>query len=76
MDVIHSIQLKRVDGSGTSVAPVFVRSFAAIVSAESGVSDPDHVLSGLMRMPSATYAAPEIRQRYLARFALHRQTLG
>jgi predicted permease len=48
-------------------AGVLVRSFTAIVRADSGVRDPDHVLSGLMRMPSATYAAPESRQQYLDR---------
>jgi predicted permease len=48
-------------------AGVLVRSFTAIVGAESGVRDPENVLSGLMRMPSATYAAPESRQLYLER---------
>jgi predicted permease len=48
-------------------AGVLVRSFTAIVGAESGVREPGRVLSGLMRMPSATYASPDNRQRYLER---------
>lgn len=46
-------------------AGVLLRSFTAIVNADSGVRAPELVLSGLMRMPSATYGDPAVRGRYV-----------
>jgi MacB-like protein/FtsX-like permease family protein len=47
--------------SGTGV---LVRSFVTIVSAETGVRDPDRILVGSMRLPSDKYPTPAARLGY------------
>jgi putative ABC transport system permease protein len=46
---------------------VLVRSLRNIVGADAGVSDPDHVMMGLLRLPSADYADAEARASYFGR---------
>ncbi len=47
--------------SGTGI---LVRSLVTIVSAETGVRDPDHILVGSMRLPSDKYPTPVARLGY------------
>ena len=48
-------------------AGVLMRSFANIVGADSGVSDPDRVLVGLVRLPSVNFPTPALRRAYFDR---------
>jgi predicted permease len=50
-----------------SGAGVLVRSFVAIVGADTGLSDPDHVVVGRLRLPSDRYPTAESRLAYLDR---------
>jgi putative ABC transport system permease protein len=50
-----------------SAAGVLVRSLVAIVSAETGVRDPEHILVGSLRLPSDKYSAPDARLGYFDR---------
>ena len=54
-----------------SGAGVLMRSFVKIVSADTGVPDPEHVLGGLIRLPSDTYGAPSTRTAYFDRLDEH-----
>jgi len=49
-----------------SGAGVLVRSFATIVGAETGVSDPDRILVGSMRLPSDKCGWPSARRRAIS----------
>jgi putative ABC transport system permease protein len=51
-----------------SGAGVIMRSFVAIVSAESGVRSPQRVLVGVLRLPSDRYPTPGARLAYFDRF--------
>ncbi len=46
---------------------VLIRSFTNIVSANTGVRDPQSILAGRVRMPSTTYPTPQARLAYLGR---------
>lgn len=46
---------------------VLIRSFVKIVGAETGVRDPEHVLVGLLRLPSSKYPPDETRRQYFDR---------
>jgi putative ABC transport system permease protein len=46
---------------------VLIRSFTNIVRAQTGVRNPESILSGRLRMPSATYPTPQARMAYLDR---------
>jgi putative ABC transport system permease protein len=48
-----------------SGAGVLVRSFMAIVGAETGVHDPDHILVGLLILPSEKYRGSNTMRSYL-----------
>ncbi len=48
-------------------AGVLVRSLMNIVDAPTGVRDPDHVLVGLVRLPSDKYPTPDARLAYFER---------
>jgi putative ABC transport system permease protein len=50
-----------------SGAGVLVRSLAAIVSAKTGVRDPEHILVGSLRLPSDKYSSPDARRGYFDR---------
>jgi putative ABC transport system permease protein len=56
-------------------AGVLVRSFVNIVGAETGVRNADHVLVGMVRLPSATYPTPADRRRYFDRLAAQLKTV-
>jgi len=58
-----------------SSAGVLVRSFTHIVGAESGVPNPDHILVGLLQLPSETYPIPETRRSYFDRLEGRLQTI-
>lgn len=60
-----------------SGAGVLVRSFVAIVSAETGLPSPERVLVGLLRLPSDRYPNPQARLTYLERLETRlRDTTG
>jgi predicted permease len=50
-----------------SGAGVLVRSFVAIISAKTGVHDPEHILVGLLRLPADKYSSPDARRGYFDR---------
>ena len=50
-----------------SGAGVLMRSFVTIVSAETGVRDPEHVLAGSIRLPSDKYGDPSARLQFFDR---------
>ena len=50
-----------------SGAGALVRSFVAIISAETGVRDPEHILVGSLRLPSDKYSTPAARLGYFDR---------
>lgn len=58
-----------------SGAGVLVRSFMTIVGAETGVRDAEHVLVGLVRLPSVTYAGHAERLAYFDRLAAQLPTV-
>ncbi|MBV9506403.1 MAG: ABC transporter permease [Acidobacteriia bacterium] len=58
-----------------SGAGVLVRSFVAIVSAKTGVRDPEHVLVGSLRLPSDKYSAAEARRAYFNRLEEQLRTI-
>ena len=58
-----------------SGAGVLVRSFVTIVSAETGVRDPDHILVGSMRLPSDKYSTPATRLGYFDRLEARLKTI-
>jgi putative ABC transport system permease protein len=56
---------------------VLVRSFVAIVGAETGLPDPERVLVGVLRLPSDRYPDPQARLTYLERLETRlRDTTG
>ena len=59
--------------SGTGVLG---RSFLKIVTAETGVRDPDHVLVGYIRLPSDRYPRPETRLQYFDRLDAQLRTIS
>jgi len=59
-----------------SGAGVLVRSFATIVTAETGVRDPEHVLVGAMRLPSDTYPDAATRRKYFERLDTELRTIS
>lgn len=58
-----------------SGAGVLMRSFVKIVNAETGVRDPEHVLSGLVRLPSDKYGYPSAQVDYFARLEEQLRTI-
>jgi putative ABC transport system permease protein len=58
-----------------SSAGVLVRSFVAIVGAETGVRDPEQILVGSMRLPSDKYPTPATRLGYFDRLETALQTV-
>jgi putative ABC transport system permease protein len=56
-------------------AGVLVRSFVTIVSAATGVRDPDTVLVGSVRLPSDTYPTPATRLGYFDRLEARLKTV-
>lgn len=56
-------------------AGILVRSLANITSADSGVRDPQHVLVGMLRMPSLKYPDPLRRLAYLDRVEVALRTI-
>lgn len=50
-----------------AAAGVLARSLVAIVGADTGVRDPDQLLVGFLKLPSATYPDDEARRRYVDR---------
>jgi len=54
-----------------SGAGVLMRSFVKVVSADTCVRDPEHVLGGLIRLPSDTFGAPSTRAAYFDRLDEH-----
>ena len=58
-----------------SGAGVLVRSFVAIVSAKTGVRDPEHILVGSLRLPSDKYSAPDARRGYFDRLDAQLRTI-
>jgi len=58
-----------------SGAGVLMRSFLEIVSAETGVRDPENVLAGSIRLPSDRYGYPSARTQYFDRLAEQLRTI-
>jgi len=58
-----------------SGAGVLVRSFVAIVSADTGVRDPEHILVGSVRLPSDKYSIPNARIGYFERLDAQLRTI-
>ena len=58
-----------------SGAGVLVRSFVAIVSANTGVRDPEHILVGSLRLPSDKYSTPPARLGYFDRLEEQLRTI-
>jgi putative ABC transport system permease protein len=54
---------------------VLIRSLVQIVGAETGVRDPEHVLVGLLRLPSSRYPPDETRREYFDRLQARLQTI-
>ena len=59
-----------------SGASVLVRSFATIVTAETGVRDPGNILVGAMRLPSDKYPSGEMRLGYFDRLEARLRTMS
>jgi putative ABC transport system permease protein len=58
-----------------SGAGVLVRSFVAIVSAKTGVRDPEQILVGSLRLPSDKYSGPDARLGYFDRLDAQLRTI-
>jgi putative ABC transport system permease protein len=58
-----------------SGAGVLVRSFVKIVSAETGVRDPERVLVGSVTLPSDNYPSPQTRLEYFDRLDARLRTI-
>jgi putative ABC transport system permease protein len=58
-----------------SGAGVLVRSFVAIVSAKTGVRDPERILVGSLRLPSDKYSSPDARLGYFDRLDAQLRTI-
>jgi predicted permease len=59
-----------------SGAGVLMRSFVKIVSADTGVRDPEHVLAGSIRLPSDRYGYPSARTQFFARLEEQLRTIS
>jgi hypothetical protein len=58
-----------------SGAGVLVRSFVAIVGANTGIRNPEHLLVGSLRLPSDKYSSPDARRRYFDRLDAQLRTI-
>jgi len=56
-------------------AGVLARSFVAIVSAKTGVRDPEHILVGSLTLPSDKYSTADARRGYFDRLATQLWTI-
>jgi len=56
-------------------AGVLVRSFVAIVSANTGVRDPEHILVGSLTLPPDKYSSPDARRGYFDRLDAQLRTI-
>lgn len=57
-------------------AGVLIRSFENIVGADAGVRDPEHIMVGLLRLPSDTYPTPATQAAYFDRLETQLRTVA